>query len=579
MNLASNISRIEELPIKRPAFSPEFNSKLDEGIGMIRTKYPRLYFAIRHHRTTHGHELNFMDREWLRDIYKDNSSNIVILKPSQIGISELFICDIFSLAKQGLRGMYVLDSDTRRATFVADRIDKLADYSPEYAAAIKKSGREADSRVLKTIYGQSVKFVGSKARAISGFGSGEKKKPSAFFEYSCDVYWVDEYDLHDPDMLTYADDRIQASKNPMTRKFGNPTEDGRGIHAEFLKSDQKYYVIPCDKCHADHILDWETHFVEKTPSGSFLLRDPENGNPVCTECGNTFNRLARGKWTADNPDSGISGYAISRLYTHLDSNDIFKLFDTFIAALGNQSKMQNFYNNRLGVTYENRDDKLTEAILARCAAFAITNKKPLLAATPEKDNAAAVDPPAIRTVAGMDQGAEFTIKISEVWDNVLWQRYVGNVRTIAEAEAIFVAHNVTCGVIDAQGGGYAETRDFVARHSGWWMCYYVPKDRVKQLYDMDYEHQVVNTNRTEICDVMVKCYRDGARALPATYKSDLNGKFVDQMTMPSRVTDAGGRPIWTKGVDHCFHASVYETLAWLISGMKNSIREKQSWRV
>lgn len=577
MNLEANISRIEETPIKRPAFSPEFNSKLDEGIGMIRTKYPRLYFAIRHHRTTHGHELTFLDREWLRDIYKDNSSNIVILKPSQIGISELFICDIFSLAKQGLRGMYVLDSDTRRATFVADRVDKLADYSPEYAAAIKKSGREADSRILKTIYGKSVKFVGSRARA----GITDKKKPAAFFEYSCDVYWIDEYDLHDPDMLTYADDRIQASKNPMTRKFGNPTEDGRGIHAEFLKSDQKYYVIPCDSCQAEHILDWETHFVEKTSSGSFLLRDPEHGNPVCTECGNTFNRLARGKWTADNPDSDISGYAISRLYVHVDANDIFKLFETFVAALGNQSKMQNFYNNRLGVTYENRDDKLTEAILARCAALAITSKRPIDEDTNSNgsDNTDADNPPLIRTVAGLDQGADYTLGVWEIWDNVLWERYFGNLREIGEVEAVLRELNVVAGVIDAQGGGYADTRNFVARHSGWWMCYYVPKDRVKTLYDLDPESQVVHTNRTEICDTMVAGYRTGKRVIPATYKSTLNGGYVKQMTMPSRVTDAGGRPVWTKGVDHCFHSAVYGTLAWLISGMKNSIRENKSWRV
>ena len=490
-------------------------------------------------------------------MYKDNSPDLVIQKASQIGISELMICDLFTLTRLGLRGMYVLDSDQRRATFVADRIDKLADYSPEYRRAIASAKRETDSRVLKTIYGRAVKFVGSRSRAN-------------FYEFACDVLWIDEFDLHDPDILVYARDRIQDSKRRHTRKFGNPTLDRRGIAKEYAASDMKEWHVACGSCGFEQALDWKDHFVVQTETGAWKLRD-ELGRPICKSCGLPFNRLGPGRWVALKPDSPVSGYKVSRLFVKKSAADIAELFAMFLDALGSQSKMQNFVNNYLAETYENTDDKLTEAVLEKAASKGVPSGAVV---KPRKKDA-----PPLRRIAGIDQGALYHYRISEVYDGVRYPTRIGVARSLKEVVPILRELNVTTLVIDAQGGSYAETRDFAKAYAGAWICYYIPKDRVAEDYRLDYDDGIVYTNRTEILDLSTRAFRDGTCILPSDWASVLDGQLKEQLLIPSRILDATGRPVWTKGNDHLFHAHAYEYLALRISGMRNSEPIQKDWSV
>ena len=524
-------------------------SLLGASLEDIGKKYPRLLMALAHHRTTKGGRMEFADKPWLTAIYQDNSKEMVIIKCSQVHMTEHALCAMFTFAKSGHRGMYILPSKEHRKTFVADRVNRLKDYSELYSHAIKEgSSNESDSNVYKSIFGQGWKFVGSTVR-------------KDFFEFPCDILFFDEYDELDQDNLWYAYDRVANVPNPIIWKFGNPTRDGFGIHGEYLKSDQKEWHVDCNECGHEQVLDWYIHFVQKV-NGKWQLRDV-SGRPVCIDCGKPFDRLNFGRWIALNPASKVSGYRISRLFIRKDKekNDIYALFEKFLSVQDSPTGLQNFHNNYLGVTFENTEFKLTrEAVLRSRYTGDIE-----------------FDPTRFRTVMGVDQGKLFTCVISLVHDNEIIDLYYARVKRWADVAKLEDQFHVIQTVVDAQGGGYAETRDFVASGGHRYMCYYRPKDQVKGEYKQDQRTQVVETNRTELLDLTAMAVI-GNKAHSRRDCEALGG-YIDEMIASSRITDAGGNPVWTKGTDHFFHASAYRYLAWKLSGMSHSMVQPKGWSV
>jgi hypothetical protein len=524
-----------------------------EGLDKMADTYPRLFMGLMHHRTTKGERMTFRDKPWLTAIYKDNSREMVIIKCSQVHMTEHALCAMFTFANKGKRGMYVLPSKEHRKTFVGDRVNRIKDFSPLYANAIKSGDTESDSNVYKSIFGHGWKFVGSNVK-------------KDFFEFPCDVLMFDEYDELDQDNLWYAYDRVANVAYPTIWKFGNPTRDNHGIHAEFMASDQKEWHVTCEHCGHEQIMEWETHFVEHYLN-TWKLRDAA-GRPICTECDKPFDRLGPGRWIAMNPGTKRkpkpSGYRITRLFTnkHKKPNDIVWLFKRFIKAQNNPTALQNFHNNYLGVTYENVDFKVSKQVLARSVYDGEDFE---------------FDPSVFRTVMGVDQGKKFTCVISIVWNGELIDVHYVNVSRWSEVEKLETDWNVVCTVVDAQGGGYEEVRDFCKAKGHRWMCYYRPKDQVKTDYKLDYKEQIVETNRTENLDTMVKLLIDGKAHVRADWEHADNKEYVKQMRESARVTDSGGRPIWTKGKDHYFHASGYRYLAYKISGMRSSVAAGTSW--
>ena len=335
-------------------------------------------------------------------------------------------------------------------------------------------------------------------------------------------------------------------------------------------------MVQCPHCNEWQELDWYVHFVDQDDGGRWRLRDAgddpvADARPLCAKCGRPFDRLGPGQWVITAPDKSEAahGYHVSRLFG-APGNDgvnarpiIREEFERFQSAQGSQFELQIFHNNRLGIPYVNKDEKITDAILDNCRGD--------------------YDLPYNRTtgytVAGVDQGKNFHVRISELQNGERIPRYIGILQSWPQVNSILDEFHVTTVVVDAQGGGYAETRAFVEQREGAYMCYYVSKDSVTNQYVLDNKHQVVKVNRTELCDVFIACLKNGTCLMPRNYASHLKGELKSQLMTPVRTIDAGGRPVWTKGVDHFFHAHVYETVAVLISGMSNSVREKRSWRI
>lgn len=537
----------------------------EKAVHEIRARWPRLYFAMFHHRTTGGLPLSFRDRPWLTQIYKDNSELLTLMKCIQIGATELMICDMFSLASQGKRGMYLLPDDGWVGLWVADRVDGLLERVPEYKAAVAKTRRDTDSRRMKTIYGQVWKFAGTHAKTQRE-GDATMKRPKHAFEFASDALIIDEHDEHEERDLAMFHDRLAAAKKPIVRVLGNPTIDGRGIKVHWEKTDAKVYEVPCEHCGHHQQLSWKKHFVKKRGAGVWVPQDSEwdetrEPRPICESCSEPFNRLNRGRWVATNPKGRGSGYAISRLFVNVRGTDIRELLEKWNAAAYNQTEMQNIHNQWLGETYVNEDDKLTETILAKAAGDYVTNGHKYT-----------------RCTAGIDQGAKYHMHISEIIEGKQVKRWLGACGSLGQCVTIMNEVGVICAGIDAQGGSYQETREFVEVFDGAWMVYYRGKDVVRNRYRTDYDAGVIEANRTEVCDAMVASFKKGETVIPQNWRSIDNGDFKKQMLTPQRVIDPRGIPAWTKGVDHHFHAAVYDWIAWQESGIYDSKKVNTNWR-
>jgi hypothetical protein len=514
---------------------------------------PRYALALYHHRATNNQPLeDFSLRPWWVQPYLDESETLILKKASQIGATEFMLCEMFALAMHGVPGLYVLPTDRWRNEFCANRIDKLVNRVPFYAANCESGPshkKDIQARGMKTLFAQTWKFAGS-------------NQVRNFFEIPVGAIIIDEFDQCDQANLIYAQDRLGAAKRPIIRILGNPTIGGSGIDAKFSESDQKHWWTQCDKCGEHQRLDWFTHFIDQGKDGKPRLRDDAearkdgDASPICSHCSEPFNRCGRGEWRAENPASKISGYHLSRLFADSRTGiDVIRgLFVEWVAAQSNMTALQRFYNNILGETFEASGVKITDGTLAACVDAAWLPKAPEGA-----------------RVAGVDIGIGLHTIIYEIHGGKLRQVTAQLCSDYADLSSLCENLGVTSGVMDA-GPEIHAPREFVRGRSGWMLCRYNLSDKLvagkktshKDMH-VDWIEKTVSVNRTESLDGHFADWQNGVFVLPATYQMLDGGDFVRQMKMPTRIRedrpDGTFRYIWTKGDDHYHHASNYARIA------------------
>lgn len=520
---------------------------------------PRVAFALYHHRATDGSPLDFAERPWLVKLYRDHSDQIVVKKASQVGVTELMLCEMFVLAARGISGLYVLPTDRWRNEFCANRIDKLISRVPFYAENCESGPshkKDIQARGMKTLFGSTWKFAGS-------------NQVRNFFEIPVGAIIIDENDQCDQQNLVYARDRLGAAKRPIVRTLGNPTIGGFGIDAKFAESDQKHWWTKCDKCGEFQRLDWFAHFIKQGENGRPVLRDTRSdgdASPICSHCQEPFNRCGTGEWRAENPPSKISGYHLSRLFA--DSRQgllvINDLFAEWVAAQSNPTALQRFYNNILGETFESSGVKLTDTTLSGCVNVDWLPKAP---------NGA--------RVAGADIGLGLHTVVYELRDGKKYLVWAGVCSDYADLASTCSNLGVTVGILDA-GPEIHAPREFVRGRNGWYLCRYNLSDKLvagkktshKDMH-VDWVEKTVSVNRTESLDGQLADFQNGLVVLPAHYQAIEDGAYARQLKVPTRIredrNDGTFRYVWTKGEDHFCHASNYARIAARIYNSANMI--------
>ena len=143
---------------------------------------------------------------------------------------------------------------------------------------------------------------------------------------------------------TFARRKILLTSTPTVKDFSR-------IEAEYERSDQRRFYVPCPSCGAMEWLKW----------GQLKWTDgrPETVRYQCEHCSQQFEELHKpamlraGEWRATAPSNGrTAGFHLSGLYSPLGWCSWEQLVDDFLRAKGDAPALKSFVNTRLAETWE-----------------------------------------------------------------------------------------------------------------------------------------------------------------------------------------------------------------------------------
>lgn len=196
--------------------------------------------------------------------------------------------------------------------------------------------------------------------------------------------FLDEVDGY-PDDLDGEGDPIglamERTNNFPRRKVlmvSTPTVRGASnIEKWFLRSDQRYYHVPCPHClHKQRLV---------RDRMKYLFEDGREGDPdglidavyICEDCGaeiaehNKTWMLEQGEWVASSPGREIRGYHINSFYSPLGLGRTWReRAQEFLRAQKDPVELKRHINTALGETWEDRSSSIKhEALMQRAGHY------------------------------------------------------------------------------------------------------------------------------------------------------------------------------------------------------------------
>lgn len=501
------------------------------------------WLAWNHHKTNKDELIDFVHFPFLRQIFLDQSDYMIVIKCSQVGITEYLNCFTYAELIKGRSVFYAFPNDKLVYRFVNNRFNQSYIYTRYYQQLHKDLVSE---NANKTSSLSMFKLGKGTVIFVSAF------TPASFIEFPADTLVVDELDRCVIDNVNKGLSRLSASKQKMVKKISNPTIEAYGIDEEYAKSNKNEWFIKCD-CGHEFSPDFFLHVVRDVGEGNFLIRDteyePHQGSDIrmiCDSCGRPVDRYSEGRWIQLQPEQHRSGYRISKLYASTDT--MIELVDRFSEGLTNDHKLQDFYNFDLGLAFTAAGAKITELMLDQCIAQ-YSMPKGLAEGL---------------CIAGIDVNyPNFNVVILRVTnEDKLRAVYIDTIRDYKSLKTLLREYKVRCGVIDA-GPERRISAMLCARIPGMFRCDYttgVVKDKI------DLQFRRLTTNRTMALDNVKEAVLTNRLELPANARS-IEG-FYPQMCASTRVYDekahhGEGDYIWIEGSkeDHYMHSMGYALIA------------------
>ncbi len=554
----------------------------------IAEQHPLLGLARQSHLSTREKPLQFRDRPFLIELYKDFPEKCEaadIRKGVQVGISEWLLCLSFYIAGwKGLTVAYILPTSDMRNSFVQKRVDPLFLRVAEYKA--RSPGGDlaegtATSNLRQKRFGRgSLLFLGSNT-------------PVSFVEFSADMMVIDEYDIADPTHLGKVRDRVRESDLGLIIRVGNPTLPRIGISRAYDQSDGRRWCVRCNRCGERQPIDWYLNVVEKTENGEWRPRDRENAaqtlsarpggrfvarrggpdiRPVCRRCRRPFDRgvAVDGRhagWVAERPNEIVRGYTCGR--PDILSDRLADLFVEFMDAQHDTKLLSDFHTGGLGMPWERAGAVLTVTDLEK------------IAVGDEVDHAGGDEYADQIVTAGVDVGSVLNVTISVVEaphegdsEGIRRAVYVGAVLTFEEVKNLFKRFHVKFAVIDSQPEGHAVQglRDYFREEGGdcqVWLARFYPTPKVgedRYGWTLNWEAAIVTVDRTQVFDATFDDIKFGRRLFPKDVFTVFG--FSEQMTASKRVlNEEATRIVWSEGSDpdHFRCADIYDRIAYDLS--------------
>jgi hypothetical protein len=496
----------------------------------------RFNFVTQNHITHKYRKLNFEKREFLLDLYNDTAQKIIVKKAVQVGVSEWALCDaLYMCMEMGLSGAYILTKSRLRDDFVAERINPVLREVPYYNSQVG----ETNNLGIKQLGRGVLRFLGSNSE-------------SEFISFPADFMIIDEVDRCDQQNLALVPDRLQASEYKFQRWISNPTVEGLGIDEMYLQSDQKEWVIQCTNCKEPLILDWFTHVVKEHGNGFYIPIDTEFAegkkkklDMFCHMCSHVISRHDKGMWVPRNPISLVSGYTISQL--HSPTVELADMWGDFSESLLNDTKLQVFWNNKLGLAYKAIGAKITGEMLKECEQQY---------GLPESYSGNSP------VHAGVDVGNVLNVIIRVKEDGIRKLLYADTIDNFSTLADLISRYNIETLVIDM----YPEVRKCKEFQENFkdivWLADYHRGSTMDEVTYND-KLQYVRADRTACIDGVIEDIRKHRIALPYNSLYLCGKEYYEQLCSSTRIKDTNSDKFrWISSKpDHFLHAEVYCRLA------------------
>ena len=318
----------------------------------------RLYFWVQKHwRIRDNQPLDFVKYAYLKEIYQlvvhDAVLDVVFKKAAQLGLSEfLMAVSFFVTDTMGKNVGYFFPAQSQLNDFVTMRADPVVENS-NYLKSITARGantgktKYSDNKGMKRVRNAFVIFRGA-------------QNPNQITSIPLDVTILDERDRFNPAAVPMIEKRLNNSDLAWCFNASTPTFPGKGVDEEMDDTDQRQWHIECPGCKKDQILSYHENV------------DEDEGLIVCSssKCPYIFKQMdiQSGYWKAKNPRATRIGYELTGLLSPTLYNNDMKRLRKIIKSVNSDNllKVQEAYNQDLGITYKSGDTTITDEILDAC---------------------------------------------------------------------------------------------------------------------------------------------------------------------------------------------------------------------
>jgi len=491
-------------------------------------------------------------REYVRQVIRDYSPEIIIPKAAQMAFTVTFVTkSLHNVVERGWNGLYLLPIKTGAIPFVQARVDPVIESTPY----LESNFSSVDNRLHK----QTTRGVNLYVRGTNI--SRELQEIPVDFEM-----W-DERDRMVEENLSDAKHRMDGSTVQKLIKLSTPTVEGYGVYAEdeWDASDQHRWEVPCPGCGRFQVLNFDEPDLDYT---NLKLGDT---NDTCVlECAYCHRQIkdkerpglnALGRWTPFNVEGKLRGYHISQLNSPTQKLD--EIMKDYFLGERDVRKLRAFWQQNMGRAFSAKGDRVTIELLDSC----------------RKKGYHTGGIPNSYLAVGIDVGTWI-----HVW---CWhfdphgRKMLWNLKLFRKWDELdnFLSGLVSwVGVIDAHPEK-SKAHDLAMKYHGRLRLGFT--DDREQASEMATWHTLkqgeagrVNIDKTMACDTFVADYINGRAILPIDARElgeemprkDFNGFYYQQLQMV-RVEEENSKGVivarWKKNrnLDHWHHAGMFATVA------------------
>jgi hypothetical protein len=501
-----------------------------------------------------GKPFSLKGREYVRDVIRDYSPEIIIPKAAQMAFTVTFLTkSLHNIAERRLNGLYLLPLKTGAIPFVQARIDPII----ESNEILSTKFASVDNRLHK----QTVDGVNLYIRGTNILRELQ--------EVPVDFQIWDERDHMVEENLSDARHRMDGSTYKRIVMLGTPTVDGFGVYADdgWDYSDQHRWEIPCPGCGRFQVLNFDD------PSlGHSNLLLGETADDCALECAFCHREIkdhersplnAEGRWSPHRLDGRIRGYHINQFNS--PTQPLREIMVDFFKGQRDERKLRSFWNQNMGRAFTAAGDRITPELLDKCRQSGY-----VMGGLPNSSVALGID---VGTVIHV-----WAWHFNPTRQKMLWN--LKSFRKWDDLDKFLSTLSSWVGVIDAHPEK-SKSYDLALKYHGrLWIGFSDDRPQAHEMGNFSIlkhkEPGYVTVDKTMALDFFIREMIDGnvvfppnARMLGEEMKSKQYNGLYHQLTQMVRVEEENTRgnliAHWKKNrnADHWHHAGMFATVASL----------------